>query len=260
MPHASSVYDAEITGSERWFAGLRGRGRTPQTDVLTNRTGFIVLHPVDGVARTSGQGRCTSMAARQCRSFPETVDPRCPFTDIRALSHEFAPGAWVTCTMEGDAFEMEDQRNWSDASYKTYIRPLTGPGPIRCQRGETVRQAVSLHDLRARPPRRRAGSDGPVRIGIGDVIGTTAADRRRRAGTRGGSRARRPATCSRAFAPRWLVCQVDLRKATGRAELERYRALGELTARQSPWRSSPKAASIPKPNCARSPDGARRRA
>ena len=31
--------------------------------------------------------------------------------------------------MEGDTFEMEDQRNWTDASYKTYVRPLALPWP-----------------------------------------------------------------------------------------------------------------------------------
>jgi hypothetical protein len=37
----------------------------------------------------------------------------------------------VTCRMEGDTYETEDQRNWTDASYKTYVRPLPCPGPTR---------------------------------------------------------------------------------------------------------------------------------
>ena len=45
--------------------------------------------------------------------FPELIDPTCPFMDIRALTHEPLPGVRVACRMEGDAFEMEDQRNWT---------------------------------------------------------------------------------------------------------------------------------------------------
>ncbi len=36
--------------------------------------------------------------------------------------------------MEGDTYEMEDQRNWTDASYKTYVRPLAYPGPTASSR------------------------------------------------------------------------------------------------------------------------------
>ena len=49
--------------------------------------------------------------------------------NMRAITHEFAPGAKVDCRMEGDVYEMEDQRNWMDASYKTYVRPLAEPWP-----------------------------------------------------------------------------------------------------------------------------------
>ena len=63
--------------------------------------------------------------------FPEEIDPQCPFQDIRALTHEVAPGVSATCRMEGDTFEMEDHRNWMDASYKTYVRPLALPWPTR---------------------------------------------------------------------------------------------------------------------------------
>jgi hypothetical protein len=46
--------------------------------------------------------------------------------------------------MEGDVFEMEDQRNWSDASFKSYCRPLSLPFPYDVAAGETIRQRVVL--------------------------------------------------------------------------------------------------------------------
>ncbi len=46
--------------------------------------------------------------------------------------------------MEGDTFEMEDQRNWSDASFKTYVRPLALPWPYTLAKGSTLTQSVKV--------------------------------------------------------------------------------------------------------------------
>src|SRR5699024_4989680 len=45
---------------------------------------------------------------------------------------------------DGDTFEMEDQRNWTDASFKTYSRPLSLPFPYTVEAGAAVRQAVTI--------------------------------------------------------------------------------------------------------------------
>jgi hypothetical protein len=39
---------------------------------------------------------------------------------------------------------MEDQRNWTDASYKTYSTPLGLPFPVEIARGDTIRQAITF--------------------------------------------------------------------------------------------------------------------
>ena len=72
--------------------------------------------------------------------FPEAISPDQPAFDIAALTHEPAPGLSCTVDMEGDAFEMEDQRNWTDASFKTYVRPLSKPRPYVIAKGEKDRQ------------------------------------------------------------------------------------------------------------------------
>jgi hypothetical protein len=46
--------------------------------------------------------------------------------------------------MEGDIWEMEDQRNWTDASFKTYGRPRDIPWPYTIAKGETVVQRTLL--------------------------------------------------------------------------------------------------------------------
>ena len=46
--------------------------------------------------------------------------------------------------MTGDTYEMEDQRNWTDASYKTYIRPLAEPWPYELSQGTQREQSVTV--------------------------------------------------------------------------------------------------------------------
>ncbi|WP_425106397.1 D-apionate lactonase [Ancylobacter sp.] len=115
----------------------------PEGDFLTNRCGFTVLHPIVGLAGTEVEVEHVD-GRRVVARLPELIDPAQPFKDMRAISHAVAPGVRATCRMEGDAFEMEDQRNWSDASYKTYVRPLALPWPYVLPAGAPGRQRVTL--------------------------------------------------------------------------------------------------------------------
>ncbi|WP_051333993.1 hypothetical protein [Mesorhizobium sp. WSM3224] len=199
----------------------------PETDVLTNRTGFIVLHPIEGLA-----GKPLKVLHEDGReelsAFPDHIDPACPFTDIRALSHEIAPRIWATCTMEGDAFEMEDQRNWSDASYKTYVRPLRRPWPYRLSKGQKFTQAVRFQVSGTLPAGTSENHNPPIRLTIGGPIGRmprigvgVAADEAKHA--------LEIPELIRRLAPQWMVCQIDLRLGHGQDQLERYAALARLT-------------------------------
>ena len=44
--------------------------------------------------------------------------------------------------VDGEWFEMEDQRNWSDTSFKTYSTPVEQPLPARVEAGTCVRHEV----------------------------------------------------------------------------------------------------------------------
>ncbi len=140
---------------------------------LTNRTGFVVLHPILGVAgkpvTVTHKDGSTSESA-----FPDQISPDQPILDIRALRHEVAPGLFVTCRMEAalpqDAetiFEMEDQRNWTDASYKTYVGSLLDPWPYRIEPGVKVAQRVSLM-FEGAAAASGGASDGGVTLRFGD--------------------------------------------------------------------------------------------
>jgi hypothetical protein len=81
---------------------------------------------------------------RSVAIFPELICADQPILDIRELSHEPHVGVTVKVRMEGDAFEMEDHRNWTDASFKTYARPLARGYPYAISAGEQVEQSVSV--------------------------------------------------------------------------------------------------------------------
>lgn len=110
----------------------------------TNRCGFCILHPIAGVAGTDVIVEHVD-GSRQDTRLPDLIDPWQPFKDMRAITHTVLPGVTAECRMEGDTFEMEDQRNWSDASYKTYVRPLALPWPYQIPANEPLRQQIALN-------------------------------------------------------------------------------------------------------------------
>ena len=135
-------YSAVITGAANGSLRFSGTGNAI-SDFLTNRTGFVVLHPIEGVAGAACTVEHVDGRVKKTR-FPLLIDPVQPMRDLRAITHEFSPGLKVTCRMEGDTFEMEDQRNWTDASYKTYVRPLALPWPYTIAEGAALDQSVTL--------------------------------------------------------------------------------------------------------------------
>ena len=84
----------------------------------TNRTGFVILHPLDGFAGTEVLVDHAS-APRRHLMIPAQISPGQPVFDMRAITHAPVQGLTVETRFEGDIFEMEDHRNWSDASFKT---------------------------------------------------------------------------------------------------------------------------------------------
>lgn len=144
---------------------------TARRDVTTNRTGFVVLHPLDGVAGspatvTHSDGR------REDTVFPRRISPGQPVFDIVAVEH-VVHGVPVAIAFAGEVFEMEDQRNWSDASFKTYCRPLARPFPYRISAGATVVQSIRVTVGEAPPEATVRGADAAIRLDIGPETGET---------------------------------------------------------------------------------------
>ena len=110
---------------------------------LRNRAGFCVLHPIQG---TSGQP-CELLhpdGAWESTQFPDTISPENPFKQLVGMRWQQASGAWFRLDMTGDIFETEDQRNWTDASFKTFCTPSALPIPVGLQPGDRIRQRIQF--------------------------------------------------------------------------------------------------------------------
>ncbi|MFZ4508162.1 MAG: hypothetical protein ACOYON_10765 [Fimbriimonas sp.] len=134
-----------------WEAEVVAQGRSlkyrmdgvSHSSFLTNRLGFCVLHPIRECAGQPCRVTHTDGAVTQGH-FPASISPHQPFFGISALEHVALDQIPVRVEFEGDIFEMEDQRNWTDASFKTYCTPLAIPFPAQIKEGDTVAQKVSL--------------------------------------------------------------------------------------------------------------------
>ncbi len=137
-------WHGEIAGGADGTITFRLDGAA-RTTFLRNRIGFCALHPA---ALAGARCRVThvdgTVEEARLPDFIVSDQPVQPFADLRALAHEVRPGAWAEVRFSGDVFEMEDQRNWTDASFKTYCTPLRLPYPVEVRAGERVAQAVAL--------------------------------------------------------------------------------------------------------------------
>ncbi|GAB5376040.1 MAG: hypothetical protein AcusKO_25020 [Acuticoccus sp.] len=218
------VYDALIEGRADGSLTFSAEGM-PETDFVTNRTGFTVLHPLAGVVDAPVTVEHTDGRIVESR-FPVEINPACPFHDIRALTHEIMPGVSVTCRMEGDAFEMEDHRNWLDASFKTYVRPLAEPWPYTLNKGEGFTQKVTLTVNGTA----RAGATGaalPVTVRVGAPTGGVVPRLGLAVPAEEAKAALAHAALLRKAQPSFLVCHFDPAAGHDSSTVADYKALGE---------------------------------
>lgn len=162
-PEGDFAYSVRITGDATGTLAFRANGASSRS-FLTCRTGFVVLHPLEGVVGRDVEVQHCSGATYRAK-FPDLISPDQPIFDIRQLTHR-PRREWTVCVhMEGDAFEMEDHRNWTDASFKTYVRPLSRGYPYTIRAGETVQQAVTVAVSGPAPPEEGIPEHAVVRIG-----------------------------------------------------------------------------------------------
>lgn len=132
-----------------WEGCVWSDGKTLQIETIgtsgqsyeSRRTGMCVLHPreVSGLACTVTHNDGTTDSG----VFPVEIPPDQPFFDIRTLSHSVGD-ATLQMEFKGEVFEMEDQRNYTDVSFKTYVRPQSWPQPFAVKDGDVFHHGLHL--------------------------------------------------------------------------------------------------------------------
>jgi hypothetical protein len=171
------TFDAENKQGEidfSWKGAIRGDANgtitfamdgEARSTFLRNRLGLCVLHPIRGCAGEACRVEKVDGSV-EASGFPRYISPHQPFLNVRAISHQIAPGLWAEVRFTGDVFETEDQRNWTDASYKTYSTPLEIPYPVEVKQGTRISQSVTL-TLKGSAPAVEVSSSGTaVRLSL----------------------------------------------------------------------------------------------
>jgi hypothetical protein len=162
-----------------------------------NRIGLCVLHPICGIAGAkfgalTPEGWISGVLPRQIG--PQRYEASVYVPIVPACSElelEFTTGGKVGLSFEGDLFETEDQRNWTDASFKTFSTPMYLGFPHHAPAGASLEQKVAVtSDIPALPAARGRRPDlvavdirepSPwvmprIGLGLGDPRPTTAAE------------------------------------------------------------------------------------
>ncbi len=139
------------------------------------KIGFNVHHPLTGTVGRPFTARTPDGPLEGV--LPSRIAPQL-FQDGR-LTAMFAPydsltleprdGITVRFAFEGDLFEMQDHRNWTDGNFKSYGTPLSIPVPIEAHAGQELRQGVTLQV--SGPAPERHAEENIVRLTLGRPTG-----------------------------------------------------------------------------------------
>lgn len=140
------TWNVLILGYKHSSIVFRIKGKA-HAEILKNRAGFCVLHPI---SETSGKPvTVIHPNGNETESvFPDFISAKNPFKEVQGLRWRL-DNKEFRLLLEGDVFETEDQRNWTDSSFKTFCTPLNRPFPVKLRKGDIVKQTVSLTSTQA---------------------------------------------------------------------------------------------------------------
>lgn len=143
-------WQGEITYSEEGIFTYSFTGQA-LSQFRKNRIGLCVLLPSGAAGKrckvTHGDGEA------QEGVLPEHIAPFQPFTDIARIEYETdLADLTADISFTGEKFEMEDQRNWTDNSFKIYSTPLLEGFPVVVHHGEQMQQKITVRFTGKIPP------------------------------------------------------------------------------------------------------------
>ena len=109
---------------------------------LTRRTGLCLLLPRELAGSTVTAQLFDGSKDR--KPIPQTVDPNAPFKPYSRLEFE-TDGASCQIEFRGAGFGIEDQRNWTDASFKCYCETPAFPNAYKVNQGSLLSHTVRLN-------------------------------------------------------------------------------------------------------------------
>ena len=162
-----------ITGDESGRVEFLFDGRAERICPY-NRIGICVHHPWRETAGARFTARTPEGEIEG--TFPDLIGPQrfengvyhALFPAFDRLEIELGGGR-LLLELEGDLWETEDHRNWTDANFKTYSTPLGRGRPAPLEAGEPLRQRLVVTPLDVPV---RAAEAGAVRLAIGAPTGT----------------------------------------------------------------------------------------
>ena len=159
------------SGRVEYLFDGRARGVCPY-----NRIGICVHHPWRETKGASFRARTPEGEIEGV--FPDLIGEQrfedgayhALFPAFDRLEVDLASGGRLLLELEGDLWEMEDHRNWTDANFKTYSTPIGLGRPAPLEVGEELRQRLVITPLDV--PAEGPATDGPVRLTLGAPTGT----------------------------------------------------------------------------------------
>lgn len=151
------------------FDGRAGR------ELFYNRIGICVHHPWRETAGALFTARTPS--GELAGAFPDLIGPQAIvdgsynalFAAYDQIEVELGGGGSLLFEFEGDLWETEDHRNWTDANFKTYSTPIALVVPHRLEAGQGLRQRLVVTPVDVPVT---SGTHGPVRLSVGAATGT----------------------------------------------------------------------------------------
>lgn len=180
------------------------------------KIGICVHHPVAGYA---GQPFCgTAPEGPVSGRLPDAIGPQIHLEDgtdlplfepVSDLEITHSSGGVVSFEFAGDLWEMEDQRNWTDASYKSASTPARLGYHHEARRGQRFDQQVVIRSRGFPPPAHRTRGVPPP--------ASRTAGREARAKGRGGGEIWVGTVTGRRVPPIGLGCSDPAARLSGRA-------------------------------------------
>ena len=135
---------------------------TPSHPLRANRCGWVLMHPLQAAGCRLEVQHVDGRISQS--TFPEEVPAWPPFTAVRGLRHEYRPGHWAEALLPDEDYELEDQRNNADASFKTYSRSNFMPRPFVLAAGQPLVREMQLRLLGPAPSAAQLSSASTARL------------------------------------------------------------------------------------------------